>query len=310
MLVVVNPSAGGGKGLQRWKEIEPRVREILGPFSAAIVRHPEEVRGLVTEHLAAGETDFVAAGGDGTVNLLASCLVEHISDTDLRRVRLGAIGLGSSNDFHKPMRVERQIAGTPCRLDFRGAELNDVCLVTYRDEAGHLRRRPWIINSSIGTTAEANGFFNRPDRLLQFLKRVAPGAAIAYAAIHTLLRRRSQDLILTLDGRHTVRGRVANLGIVKNPHFTGALRYDSPHEPGSGHFYVHLLSDLSLPRLLLALFGLARGRFDGQVGARSWRACRLAVRSERPFALEGDGEVVFAREASYCVMPRLLRVAA
>jgi diacylglycerol kinase family enzyme len=310
MLIVVNPSAGGGKGLQRWREIEPRVREILGPFNAVIVRDPVEVRGLVTEQLAAGETDFVAAGGDGTVNLLASCLVEHISDTDLRRVRLGAIGLGSSNDFHKPMRAEHQIAGTPCRLDFRRAELNDVCLVTYRDEAGLLRRRPWIINSSIGTTAEANGFFNRPDWLLQLLKRVAPGAAIAYAAIHTLLRRRSQDLILTLDGRHTVRGRVANLGIVKNPHFTGALRYDSPHEPASGHFYVHLLSDLSLPRLLLALFGLAFGRFGGQVGARTWRACRLVVESERPFALEGDGEVVFAREASYCVMPRLLRVAA
>jgi diacylglycerol kinase family enzyme len=275
-----------------------------------ISRDPEQVKASIGEGLAAGETDFVAVGGDGTVNLLASCLVDHISDTDLRRVRLGAIGLGSSNDFHKPMQEASEVGGAPCRLDFRRAALNDVCLVTYRDEAGRVRHRPWIINSSIGTTAEANGFFNRPDRILRFLKRAAPGAAIAYAAIHTLLQKRSQELILTLDGQRTIRRRVANLGVVKNPHFTGILRYDSPHEPESGHFYVHLLSDLSLPRLVLALARLARGHFAGQIGARSWRACRLVVRSDTPFALEGDGEVVFAREASYCVMPRLFQLAA
>jgi diacylglycerol kinase family enzyme len=310
MLIVVNPQAGEGRGLARWREIEPKVRERVGPFRTVVTEDPESVPAVVAQRLAAGETAFVAAGGDGTVNLLMRSLVEHINSTDLREIRLGAIGLGSSNDFHKPIQTCGRIDGVPCRLDFASAKLHDVCLVTFQDEEGARRRRPWLINSSIGTTAEANHFFNHPNRPLRLLKRFAPGLAIAYAALRTLARRRSQDLTVTIDDSTELRIRVANLGVVKNPHLTGSLRYDSPIEPASGRFYVHLLADVSLARLLLALGRLARGRFSGQRGARSWRAVRVGVRSERPFALEGDGEVVLAREASFCVMPRLLRIAA
>ena len=185
---------------------------------------------------------------------------------------------------------------------------HDVCLLTYRDDAAKLLTRRWIINASVGITADANHFFNGHGRVMRFLKRFSPTSGIGYAALRTILRHRARPMTMTLDDRTMLRARVKNLGIAKNPHFTGVLRYGSPQEPSSGRFYVHLLRDVSPLGLALALLRLCRGRFGGQKGAESWRARRLIVRADQPFLIEGDGEVVSAREASFSIMPRGIQV--
>ena len=64
MLILVNPHSGGGTGLEKWRRIESRVADIVGPFEAAIVDNTEDARELVAARLAEGEILFVAAGGD------------------------------------------------------------------------------------------------------------------------------------------------------------------------------------------------------------------------------------------------------
>jgi diacylglycerol kinase family enzyme len=308
MIVILNPKSGGGAAMARWKRIESRVRELVGPFTLFIAEDTAAAEARVATALRAGETEFVAAGGDGTVNLIMASIVEAAPAGALANVKLGAIGLGSSNDFHKPISRRKQIDGVPLKLDFHSTVRHDVGLLTYRDVAGALRSRRWLINASIGTTAQANRFFNHPSGTLRLLKRLFPSWAMAYAALRTILGYRSLEMQITLDGGATVRARVKNLGIVKNPHFTGALRYDSPYEPGSGDFYVHLLKGVSLPRLALTLLGLVRGRFSGREWTRSWRARRLRVQADRPFDIEGDGEAVTASRADFSLMPGLLQV--
>jgi diacylglycerol kinase family enzyme len=59
--------------------------------------------------------------------------------------------------------------------------------------------------------------------------------------------------------------------------------------------------------LIWTLAGLLFGRFNGR-RTGSWRATRLRIESDRPFAVEGDGEVVMAIRAYFSVVPDLLRV--
>jgi diacylglycerol kinase family enzyme len=101
---------------------------------------------------------------------------------------------------------------------------------------------------------------------------------------------------------------LCNLGVVKNPHFTGVLRYDSPYEPASGDFFVHLLESASLWDTVVTLARLARGRFAGRRTAHTWRARRLALESTVPFAVEGDGEIVLARCVEFTLAPSTLAV--
>jgi diacylglycerol kinase family enzyme len=109
------------------------------------------------------------------------------------------------------------------------------------------------------------------------------------------------------DGHRTI-VHLRNLGVVKNPNFTGCLRYDSPYEPDSGEFFVHLLAESSLRDTVITLARLARGRFAGRRTARSWRGNWLALASARPFAVEADGEIVVTRRAEFSVAPRALQV--
>ena len=307
MIVILNPTAGAGTAGAKWRKIEPQVEDILGAFTLIAETNVANVEAKIATAIRDGERDFIAAGGDGTINLVMTSVLKCAPRRVLENVRIGAIGLGSSNDFHKPLTPDHQIDGVPIKLDFDSTIWHDVCLLTYRDAADSVRSRRWLINASVGTTAEANRFFNNPSRALRRLKRF-PALAIVYAALRTIFRFRGHEMIITLDERETVRGRINNLGIVKNPHFTGGLAYDSPYVPGDGYVYVHLLRNLGVLRLLVALARLARGKFGGRLNARSWRVTRLRIESERPFAVEGDGEVIVARRAYFSVLPDLLQV--
>jgi diacylglycerol kinase (ATP) len=220
---------------------------------------------------------------------------------------LGAVGLGSSNDFHKPYR--RLIDGVPCRIDFAGARPHDVGRVDYVDARGGSHASYWVANASIGTTAAANWFFNHPDRLLHFLKRTSTAAGIAYAAAATILSHPGDEVEMTLDRAPAGNGWIRNLGVVKNPHFTGSLCYDSPDEPDSGRFFVHCLERVSMPRMALTLARLARGRFGGRKGTWSRPAREFAVEARGDsFALEFDGEVDRAVTATFTLLPRRLKL--
>ena len=307
MLAIINPTAGGGKALAKWRRIEPRLREILGPVAIFRTTSRDELQAAMPALLARGHREFLAAGGDGTVNAVLSALVDHADADLLPGITVGAVGLGSSNDFHKPF--QRTIDGIPCRIDRDRACLHDVGLLDYRDAEGATGAHYWFVNASIGIAAEANDLFNHPDRLLRFLKRVSTSIAIAYAALRAIVINRPRDLALTIGDRVLAHRPVRNLGFVKNPHFAGSLRYDSPHLPDSGCFHVHRLGPVSRPGLLRALVRLARGRFAGGRETRSWLANRAEVRDgDGSFLVECDGEVVRARVARFSILPGKVRL--
>lgn len=301
MIVFVNPTAGGGRALHAWSEIEPVLCQRYGAVEAHVGANRCATARIVRTALADGRGFFVAAGGDGTVQRVLQAVMEAAPKWT-EPPCLGALGLGSSNDFHKPFCREQRIAGVPCKLDTSQATHRDVGVLTLDTEGGDTVRRYWLLNGSLGLTAQANAFFNAPDALLARLKRRSTPLAIAYAALHTLLTARPISVRLGYDGNEE-RVDAANLAIVKSPFCSGSFRYDSPFEPASGAFNVHLCEASSRARLLYLLWHLGRGQFQGLTGTRSWTARRIEVTTAEPVAVEFDGEVVTTRRAVFSIKP-------
>jgi diacylglycerol kinase family enzyme len=103
---------------------------------------------------------------------------------------------------------------------------------------------------------------------------------------------------------------LSNLSVLKTPHLSGGLRYDTPVATDDGRLAVNLCEGMGRLALIRMLLRLCRGCFLGPRGTRHWKPERVEVLPERPVALEIDGEVVYARRVAFDVLPRRLMVCA
>jgi len=306
MIVLVNPNAGGGRAATLWEGLCRELRARHPSMKILLPGDRLSVAESIGEALDRGERHFVAAGGDGTVNLLLNTLLALKPERETG-LAVGAIALGSSNDFHKPVQPWQCTGGISCKIDFSAATPRDVVHVSYSGKGGEACRF-FLINASAGLTAEANAFFNNTDRLLGWLKQRYTDPAILYAAIRTILRYRNEEMTLTFPDAEAATVRVTNLGIVRNPHFSGGLSYADEQTVRSGMMGVHLCYDTGIPGRLRLLAALARGRFDHLPRTLSRQTPWLRLDARSPFSLEMDGEIVTTTRATFTVLPDHIRV--
>jgi diacylglycerol kinase (ATP) len=301
VIVFLNTRASYGRAAAKWARVRPELERRAGPFEIREIGSTAAVAGSLREAVARGERAFIAAGGDGTVNLLLNAIVSLDDGAD---VTLGAVGLGSSNDFHKPFGEDSFVAGVPVRVDCGNARPCDAIRIDVEDDEGTTSTRFAIINASLGITAEANASFNAPSGLVRAARKLSVDAAIVASVLRTLATYRDVECRLTIDGADQGSFSVSNLGVIKNPHFAGSFCYDTPIEPDDGRLGVNLCERLTPFQALATLAALSRRRFSGRPKTRSWIGERVSVEGDRSFALETDGEVVSARRAVFTVLPK------
>jgi diacylglycerol kinase family enzyme len=251
---------------------------------------------------------FVAAGGDGTINALLNAIMNRIDRTAMERLTLGAIGLGSSNDFHKPHETATFVGGFPAAIDAERALPRDAGRLSYVG-GGCPQQKYFLVNASIGVTANANHLFGNPDPLLRGLKYLSTPMAIAYAALKTIAVARNLHVTLRAGTEHTYNLDLTNLAVLKSPYVSGNLKYPLEVDAGNGFFEVVVHHSLSRTELLTLLLDLARNRRNGaKPEANSFQTSSLSISAEEEFAVEFDGETILTREVNCCVMHRALKV--
>ena len=308
MVLFVNRYAAGGTGLQKLQIILPELNARLGHFRVCIMNGLDTTRRTIEREVFSGETRFVAAGGDGTVNFIANTLIDITTTAQRNSISLGAAGTGSSNDFHKPIQHRSVHKGIPLAINFGRTIARDIGCVTY-DDRGTARKRYFLVNASIGVTANANTFFNSPDRPLAVIKRCSTGGAILYSALHAIVGHRNIPVQIR-SGRRTLHNvNLTNLGIVKNPWFSGSLCYGGAADYANGLFDIFLCHSMNGGNLVQLLGSLQRGVFPYPGNKTdSWKADSITVSCADPFAVEFDGEVVHTRRARFDVVPQSLKV--
>jgi diacylglycerol kinase (ATP) len=295
-LVLLNPNARRAQGRARYASVKANIDAV---FDARVVEtEPTGNDRPIRAALDDGIRTFIAAGGDGTVNAVVDALVRLRGAIALDELTLGAVGLGSSNDAHKPVKL--QIAGIPMRIDARQAVPRDVGIARW--DGGE---RAFLASASVGVTAAANALFNREDNVLRVLKRWWVDGAIMWAAVRTIATWRNLSATLVV---HETSSTIAltHLGVAKTPWLAGGLHYDTPVEPG--RFAVNLCEGMTRLRTISTLAALTRGRFAGLPGTRSWSAARASVVLDEPGDLELDGEIFRASRVSFELLPDRIRL--
>lgn len=305
-LIVLNPDAHGGKGARRFETVAPAVAPTFDTAFAIV--HPDRAWvGAVRSALGRGTRIFIAAGGDGTVHAVLNALVDAPGRPPLACITLGAIGLGSSNDFHKP--VSARICGVPVRLDVAQAAPRDI-VRAYCVNERESRSACFLVSASLGVTACANARFGEDTLLARALRRASTPLAITWAAARTVATWHDLSAKLRIDGGASEHVTLCSLNLLKTEWLSGRLHFGHAVGPASGDFDVALAAGGGRARLAADIFALLRGRFDGRPGHRRLRARSLDVRLQREASLELDGEIDLVRAVHFDMHPERIRVCA
>ena len=286
-LVVANPHA---RRVRRGEWRKPAERalgrrygiEIVSPGSA------DEAALFVRERMAAEQRPAVviAAGGDGTVRLVA----QELAGTG---VPLGVLPLGTGNDFAHANGIPTDIAGALDRIVRRSTRAIDLLEVN---------GRPFVTAGGIGIGAYAALAVPwikalhplarmAADSLGSGIYRIAAGANVMFRPGLTE-RVRLTWRVPGESGDRTMEVRAHGVFVANQRTLGGGLALPIPADNADGALDVCLVHDVARVRLLAALTRLLRGSAIASDVFSAWRAVRVTIETERHSAFFGCGDLV------------------
>jgi len=306
MLIIINPFAAEYTALIKWKILENSLFFDKHSCKMHFVNGKKPSHQIIKKALNNGEREFIAAGGDGTVNYLLNSLIKYSKFEIQREIKIGAIGIGSSNDFHKPFTSLKRDQ-IPIKINFEEAKLRDVGYLKFTNDEKSITKY-FLINASIGLTADANNLFNNPDKILRRLKQNNTALSIYYAALKTILSYRNLSAELDCNIKGKSKTKITNLGIVKSPYFSGDLRYNSSINFDNGFIDVHLCENLSKANSLFLLWALGHNKLNKVSKLKSWKTNQFSVSADKPFTVEYDGETIKTKAVEFGILKKQINV--
>jgi diacylglycerol kinase (ATP) len=284
--VIWNAAAGSKGGIptnsideERLRELMTRARlgdELVSPTTA------EESKALAADAVSRGYDLVVAAGGDGSVGLIATQLIG--SETALAVLPLGSV-----------MNVARSL-GIPRDLE----EAADAIATgeVHQIDVGEARGRPFFEAGSVGMNAamfRAAQAFDRGD-----------WSAIA-RTIWTAIRYRPARMSVDLDDRR-IRTRALMVTVSNGP-YTGAGMTVAPDARlDDGLFDVQVFRRLSKPRLLRHLASIAFGRYRYAPEIETYRSRFVRIEGASPLPARADSRDLGTTPVEFSIRPGVLRV--
>jgi diacylglycerol kinase (ATP) len=264
-LVVVNPTAGGGRALRA----VPWLRERLGPRPGArlvVTRRPGDAEALAAEAGRRGHDRVVAVGGDGTVQEVVNGLLGGSPPCEL-----GIVALGSGNDLARSLRLPAEL-GSAWRVAIgRGARPVDVA----RARNGDGRERWFVSAGGIGFDAQVAAAMAKR-RTWQ-----AGRAGYLFTTLAELWRFENRAVEITIDGSASART-VLFVAIANGAYYGGGMKIAPDAHPDDGLLDVCVVGDLSRMAALGQIPNLYRGTHV--------RHPAVSMHTARVIGIEGDDQ--------------------
>jgi YegS/Rv2252/BmrU family lipid kinase len=284
LLVLCNPSAGGGRGLKRLPLVTAELKRLGAEHRVVQTRDIEHARSEAAVAGAAGER-VVAIGGDGLLRPVAG-LLRH---TD---ASLAIVPGGRGNDLARVLGVPSDPTAA-ARLAVEGVE-REIDMAVLDGE-------PYLGIASFGFDSEAN-------RIANDARLIRGNLVYVYAALRALLTWKPARFTLTVDGeRHELTGWSA--GVANSKAYGGGM-FVAPHaELDDG--LVDVVACSAVPRRTF-LFGLMPKTFKGthvdEPYFHTWRGATIELDADRDFEIYADGDPIGRLPARVEVERRCLRV--
>ena len=99
MIVFYNTFACERRARKKWKTIFPIIEQAGEAVQVIPIQNIPQLNGKLKDWLRCKSLKVIAAGGDGTVNLVLNFIMSQLNEDELKKVQFGAIGLGHRSRF-------------------------------------------------------------------------------------------------------------------------------------------------------------------------------------------------------------------
>ena len=130
--VIVNPTSGGGKGLEDFPKISRLLRENGIEHDPAFTEHRHHATALAVEAVNRGYRKIISVGGDGTLNEVVNGLFIQ-KQCEPKEILLAVIAVGTGNDWVRTFGIPRNYSSVVRAIKEEHSYLQDVGKVTYTE---------------------------------------------------------------------------------------------------------------------------------------------------------------------------------
>ncbi|HKG04339.1 MAG TPA: diacylglycerol kinase family protein [Conexibacter sp.] len=286
VVLIVNPSAGGGRALRALPDAERALRDAGLQVRLEHTRDIDHARELGRAAGAAGEV-AAALGGDGLVGAVADGLRETASAAG---GLLAILPGGRGNDFARTLGIPRDSVGAAALIANGRERAIDL---------GVCGERAFVGIASCGFDSDANRIANDT--------RVPGDAAYLYGALRALASWQPARFELELDGESLTHVGYS-VAAANGRQYGGGMVLAPDSSLDDGMFDVVTVSDVPKRRFLRGLPRVFSGKhvLNDEVDVRHARELRIAA--DRAFTLYADGDPIAELPATVRTLPAAVRV--
>jgi diacylglycerol kinase (ATP) len=296
-LILANPTAGGGFS----GETVPLLQELIaGRHWRAEVRTAGSVKEFAAIASAAatdGRRRILALGGDGTFQLLLNAVAKT------SQACLGILPAGGGNDLASALNLPNDPLRAAELLFSRGEER---CLDAAQARTSDGRERLYMGGAGVGLDAEAMHYAGGVYRHWRGRGRYLMSAIRALGSFRGVESRVS---LTSRDGKISeVHTKALVVAVLNTPSYGAGVRLAPQARLDDGILNLSILEELSPLEILRVLPRLAiKGELETKRLHR-YEVTQIRIETERPCALQADGEIIGQTPVEIRVVPQAIRV--
>jgi len=286
LVLLVNPSSGGGRALKQLPQLEAVLDARRAPFRVVHTKSLDHGVAAALRAVEAGELPVVVSG-DGMVGAIGGAM----GTAGAGETPLGIVPVGRGNDLAR-------VLGIPAEPEAAIAIV--LAGHTRAIDVGEANGKPFLGIASAGFDSDAN-------RIANEARFVRGNLVYLYAALRAMAGWRPARFTIAIGDERTRLGGY-DVVVANNSCYGGGMFIAPDAELDDGKFDVVTIADMGKLRALYNLTKVFKGTHVRIPEVNVVRASRLGLSASRPFALYADGEHLTDLPADLRVVPRALRV--
>lgn len=286
--VIINPAAGRGKSIVRWKAAEQALRQLNIPFVSYVSGSKEHVGQLAASAAAEGYQAIMSVGGDGTLNEI----VNNIAGKAGENIPVVVVSTGTGNDFIKSACLPKDIfeavrlyrEGKPCPVDL-----------------GKFGDRYFINAAGIGFDAAvaytANAKFHNLRGFLPY----------ALGVLHNLPAYRPTHFKMWLNDLEA-EFKAWMVSISNGQYYGGGMNVLPGASISDGFLDIGVLGSLGKLEMLRLFPKVYSGEHLSNPKVSIYRTKKLRIEAETAMKIQADGEVYEGQSFEFSVHPGAVQI--